>query len=116
MRVDAEAESGEGVEGFGLLLKEVFAGFGEEEVGVEVEAALGDDVGLEGADGAGGVVARVGRGIETLGDALFVGFDEGGERHHDFAADFEGGGDARLSSAWRRGWRAGRSGWCGRWW
>ncbi len=38
----------------------------EEEVGVEVEAALGDDVGLEGADGAGGGVARVGRGGEAL--------------------------------------------------
>jgi len=33
-------------------MEEVFTGFGEEEVGVEVEPALGDDVGLEGADGS----------------------------------------------------------------
>ena len=39
-----------------------FAIGGEEKVGVEVEAALGDDVGLKGADGAGGGVARVGLG------------------------------------------------------
>ena len=95
--IDAEAESGEGVESFGLLLKKVFAGFGEQEVGVEVEPALGDDVGLERADGSGGVVARIGGGIETLGNALFIGFNECGERHDDFAADFEGGGDFRLS-------------------
>jgi hypothetical protein len=67
MRIDAEADGGESVEGFGLLGEEVFAGFGEEEVGVEVETALGDDVGLEGADGSSSVVAGVSGGLEALG-------------------------------------------------
>ena len=87
---------GEGIEGFGLLGKQVFAGCGEKEVGVEVEAALGDDVGLEGADGSGGVVAGIGGRLEALGFAFFVGFAEGGQGHDDFAADFEGRRDVGL--------------------
>ncbi len=59
VRVDAEAGGGERVEGFGLFVEEVVAGFGEREVGVEVETAAGDDVGLEGANGSGGGIAWI---------------------------------------------------------
>ena len=80
----------EGVEGGGLVREERLAASRcEEEVGVELEAALGDDVGLEGADGAGGGVARVGGGRHAGGDALLVHLVEGGLREDDFAADFE---------------------------
>ena len=54
VRIHAEADGGQGIEGSRLLGEQVFAGFGEEEVGVKVEPPLGDDVGLEGADGSGG--------------------------------------------------------------
>jgi hypothetical protein len=49
---------------------EGLAGGVEEEVGVEVEAALGDDVGFEGADGAGGGVAGVDGGSLAGGFAV----------------------------------------------
>ena len=93
MGIDAKADGGEGVEGFGLLGEEIFAGFGEEEVGVEVEAALGDDVGLEGADCSSSVVAWIGGGLKALGFTLFVCFAEGLKGHDDFAANFKGGWD-----------------------
>ena len=57
--IDAEAGGGECVEGFGLFFEEVVAGFGEREVGVEVETAAGHDVGLEGANGSGGGIAWI---------------------------------------------------------
>ena len=65
-----------------------------EEVGVEVEASLGDDVRFEGADGAGGGVARVDCGCEALGFALLVHLEEGGLREDDLAAHLKGLGQA----------------------
>ena len=89
VRVDAEAGGGERVEGFGLFVEEIVAGFGEREVGVEVETAAGNDVGLEGADGSGGGIARIDGGRQSLGFALLIHLEKGRERHYDFAADFE---------------------------
>ena len=86
----------------------------EEEVGVEVEASLGDDVGLERADGAGGGVAGVGGGGLAGGFALLVELAEGGLGHDALAADFEGWRQVRGGEAWRRRCGGGWSGWCGR--
>ena len=58
VRVHAEAESGERVERGALALRPVLA-IDEQEVGVEVQAAIGDDAGFERAQGAGGGVARI---------------------------------------------------------
>ena len=66
----------------------------EEEVGVKVEAALGYDVRLEGADGSGGGIARVGGRCETLRLALLVELAEGSVGEHDLAAHLEAGGQA----------------------
>ncbi len=114
VRVDAEAGGGERFKGFGLFVEEIVAGFGEREVGVEVETAAGDDVGLEGADGSGGGIARIDGGRQSLGLALLVHLEKRRKGHHDFAADFEDGrqlGFLELGCARSRG---GRSGWCGR--
>ncbi len=87
--VDPEAAGAEGFESGGLAREEGLAGRVEEEVGVEVEAALRDDVGLERADGAGGGVARVCGGSLAGGFALLVELAEGCLRKHDLAPDLE---------------------------
>jgi hypothetical protein len=84
MGIDAEAKCWSGFPAWRAGRRVVFA-VEDQEVGVEVEAALGDGFGVEGAQGAGGKVARVGGGGEAGGDALFVGFFEGGERHDDLS-------------------------------
>ena len=73
VRVDTEAGGAEGFERGGLRDEECIP-VSQEEVSVEVEAALGNDVGFERADRAGSGVAWVyGRG-QTLGDAFLYSF------------------------------------------
>jgi len=62
---------------------------GEEEVGVEVELAVGGDGGVENAEGAGGGVAGVGVAGEAFLLAVGVEFLEGGVGHDNFPAGFE---------------------------
>lgn len=86
--VDFEAHGGELVEG--LPMGGAGGGtVGEEEVGVEVELAVGGDGGVEDAEGAGGGVARVGVAGEAFLLAVGVEFLEGGVGHDDFSAGFE---------------------------
>ncbi len=86
--VDLEAHGGEFFEG--LPMGGAGGGaIGEEEVGVEVELAVGGDGGVEDAEGAGGGVAGVGVAGEAFLLAVGVEFLEGGVGHDDFAAGFE---------------------------
>ena len=64
-----------------------------EAVGEEAQAALGDDLGVEPAERAGGEVARVGVRLLALGLDLLVDALEVGVVHVDFAADLEDVGD-----------------------
>jgi hypothetical protein len=118
VRVDAEAGGAQRASAsvcVGSSISPGFVSFAvQQEVGVEVEAALGDDVGFERADGAGGGVARIDGGGETLRHALLVHLEEGGLRQDDLAADLEVPGQPRPSALPRRR-AAARSGWCGRW-
>ena len=93
--IDPHAGEAERGEGFGLKWEEGVAGMvavraREQEVGVKVKASLGDDVGFEGADGAGGGVTGVGlRGL-ALGFELGVHGAEGRLGHDTLTADFKG--------------------------
>jgi hypothetical protein len=86
--VDLEAGLGERLQGARMLL-EGDAAAHREEVGVEVEAALGGDGGVEHAHASGGGVARVGEAGEPGGLALLVQPLEGLGGHDDFAAHLE---------------------------
>ena len=85
MGIDAEAKCCQRLQR-GVLAGGVVFAIEEQEVGVEIEAALGDGFGVEGAKGACGKVARVGGGGETGGDTFFVGFFEGGQGHDHFTS------------------------------
>ncbi len=86
--IDLEAHGGEFVEGLPMG-RAGGAAVGEEEVGVEVELAVGGDGRVEDAEGAGGGVAGVGVAGKAFLLAVGVEFLEGGVRHDDFAAGFE---------------------------
>ena len=88
MGIDAEAEGGERIESGALALRPVVA-FDEQEVGVELQAAIGDDRGFECAQGSGGGVARIDGGRKALLLLLLVQAQEGCFGHDHFAADFE---------------------------
>ena len=76
--VDAEACAAQGGESRVLDTGARSRRRAEEEVGVELEAALGDDAGFDRADGAGGGVAGVGGGGLAGGFALGVHLLESG--------------------------------------
>ncbi len=98
MRIDAEAERGQRIERGALPVRPVLA-LDQQEVGVEVQAAIGDDAGFERAQRSGGGVAGIdGRGKALL-LALLVQAQEGGLGHHRFAAHFECLRQAELLSA-----------------
>ena len=88
MRVDAETQGGERIESGRLPLRPVLA-LDQQEVGKENQAAIGNDAGLERAQGSGGGVAGIDGGRQTLSLAFLVQALKGGLGHHDFAADFE---------------------------
>ncbi len=93
--IDLEAGSGERAHGFSLLV-EIRGAVDEQHVGVKIEAALGGDVRLQHAHGAGGCVTRIGEARLAGGLTLLVHALEGLGRHDDFAANFKIGRNLRC--------------------
>jgi hypothetical protein len=85
MGIDAEAERGQRIERGALPLRPVLA-LDQQEIGVEVQAAIGDDAGLQRAQRSGGGVAGIDGRRQALLLALFVQAQEGGFGHHRLAA------------------------------
>ena len=105
LRIDFEAQARQLIERFPVAVEGRLA-VGEQEVGVEIEAARRGDLRLEHAQRSGGGIARIGEAGEAALVALGIQALEGAAVHHGFAADFEGrqiGLDAAAAG----------SGWCG---
>ena len=77
---------------------EIGAAVFEQDVGEEIQAALCGDIGIELANGAGGEIARIGEGRQSVAFAFFVHLLERRRRHQQFAANFEIRGNAAFFS------------------
>ena len=62
----------------------------EQEIGVEIQAAIGNDAGFKRAQRAGGCVARIDGRWQALPLAFLVQAQEGCLRHDHFAANLDG--------------------------
>ncbi len=95
MRTYLEPQVMQRLESVGVLFRKVFS-FHQQEVGEEIQPALGHDVGLQHADGPRSGVARVSELGQTLRFAIFIHPLKRGQRHDYLAPDFKILGDAGL--------------------